>query len=283
MDGPDGEVHVFFCRWPLQTGFRGWKTAGEIAHAVAGKVEGPYDVRETILKPTGGEGFDSGMIANPNITKYGDRYVLAYKANRKDFQNYPTHLGEAIDFLTSDSLYGPWKPISDHAVFTGGSNPSLIQHPNGQFWLYHKVWDGKAKTARVALAISHTLEGPYYHHPINPIVVDYASVGGRTEDPVIYIEKEKFHMILVEAYLAPGKGLYLTSDDGIHWSGPMLGYQSADAYFGADGIDPQSRKPAKFERPQILMRNRRAAFLFLGLVGGEYGLSSGAVFSIKAT
>ena len=67
-------------------------------------------------------------------------------------------------------------------------------------------------------------------------------------------------------------GLYLNSYDGINWSQPQLGYESSEKYFGG--------KKERFERPQVLMIDGKPKYLFLALMGGRAGTSSGAVLKI---
>jgi len=90
------------------------------------------------------------------------------------------------------------------------------------------------------------------------------------------VQDGKFCMILAddnEGVLKPHAGILIESDDGIHWSEPSLAYDTTEVYFG----EPVQR----FERPQVLMRNCRPAYLYLAAAGGRYGTSSGACLRVK--
>src|SRR5438067_1077214 len=180
IDGPDGKVHVFFSRWPATKGMGGWINSSEIAHAVADIAEGPYEVVGTVLVPRGTGHWDATTCHNPHIKKIGDRYALFYMGN----SNGKTDT-KRIGMALADSLDGPWKrpdqPLlepgppggwDDHCT----TNPSLIIHPNGQYWLYYKSWNtaeyeqGKPPVRgnrKYGLAIADKLEGPYQKHPRN--------------------------------------------------------------------------------------------------------------------
>ncbi|MFA5689238.1 MAG: hypothetical protein WC959_08850 [Kiritimatiellales bacterium] len=67
----------------------------------------------------------------------------------------------------------------------------------------------------------------------------------------------------------PHVGFYLSPPDGLHWSEPQPGDGKSDLYFGG--------KPERFERPQILMKDGPAEYLFCALMGGKYNTSTGAV------
>ena len=47
--GDDGKYHVFFGRWPKSSGFSGWCTHAEVAHAVSDRLLGPYTFKEAGL------------------------------------------------------------------------------------------------------------------------------------------------------------------------------------------------------------------------------------------
>lgn len=67
-------------------------------------------------------------------------------------------------------------------------------------------------------------------------------------------------------------GLIMESDDGVHWSSPLIGYENANHYFH-DGRN-------RFERPQILMKNGKPEYLFLAVQGGKYNTSTGGILKI---
>ena len=137
------------------------------------------------------------------------------------------------------------------------------------------------------MAIADRIEGPYRRHPKNPLI-DFSSRGVWLEDPYVFIEGGRFFMITRDHGFFTGKannakptpGLLFESGDGIRWSEPAIAFKTAEAYFNEPNPDPLPRG-GRFERPQILMRGGRAAYLFVAFVGGKYRTSSGAVFRVR--
>ncbi|MBD0279479.1 MAG: glycoside hydrolase family protein, partial [Flavisolibacter sp.] len=136
IEGSDGKIHVFFSRWDAKKGMGGWINGSEIAHAVADKPEGPYQVLGTVFAPRSGF-FDATTCHNPLIKKVDNKYCLFYMGN----SNGKTDT-KRIGLALSDSLYGPWqrpdKPLleagplgawDDHCT----TNPAFLKHPNGQY------------------------------------------------------------------------------------------------------------------------------------------------------
>lgn len=285
--GEDGKVHVFFSRWPGEHGQ--WLSHSEIAHAVADKPEGPYKVIGTVLKGRGAGYWDSHTIHNPTVQKVGDKYYMFYLGNNLDIaekENISHAATQRVGLAVADDLNGEWKRISDKEPILDISsnkkdwdsylttNPALLQHPNGEFWLYYKAWDRNNDNFRkMGLAISKNIEGPYKKIDQNP-VVSFSKIKAQVEDAYVYMEKGKFYMVMRDmGVIHPHVGLLLESEDGINWSEPMLGYGNSEQYFGGD-IE-------RFERPQVLMMDGKPAYLFLALMGGSANTSSGAVLKIE--
>ncbi len=305
IDGSDGKVHVFFSRWPVETGHEGWVTHSEVAHAVADRPEGPYRVIGTALKGRGRDAWDADMIHNPTVHKVGSRYALFYIGNNVGLArrgNAPPSSTQRIGLAMADSLDGPWKRVGDGPILDVSPNrkdwdsyitvnPALLEHPNGQFWLYYKAWDkyNSGDIRKIGLAVADRIEGPYRRHPANPLI-DFSSRGPLwLEDPYAFIENGKFYLIARDHGFFTGQannavptpGLLFVSPDGVRWSEPAIAYKTADAYFQEPAADPPLPRFGRFERPQILMRNGHPAYLFVAFVGGRYGTSSGAVFRVR--
>ena len=278
IDGPDGRVHLFTARWPRETGFRGWSTHSEIAHAVADRAEGPFEVVGTALSGRGGDAWDGRMVHNPTIHNVGSGYALLYVANR-DGRPFTQAIGLAL----ADSLDGPWRRSDEPILkppqyrawdFALVTNPALLQHPNGECRLYYKSWDMADGKRKVGLAIADRVTGPYRRHPENP-VVDYSAGGKQIEDPYAFMLGETFCMILAddnEGVVKRHGGILITSADGVRWSEPALAYDTSGTYFGGE--------VQRFERPQVLLREGRPAYLYLACKGGRYGLSTSACLGI---
>ena len=288
--GEDGKVHAFLSRW-RDDNFHNWLTESEIAHAVADHPEGPYTVTRTVL--TGrGEGFwDAHTIHNPTVYKVGDKYALFYIGNNLTLaeQNNAHHAStQRVGLAIADSLTGEWRRVSDELRILDTSpdksewdsylttNPALLLHPNGEYWLYYKAWDRNNDNLRkMGLAIAQNIEGPYVKHPDNPLV-DFSHLNRQVEDAYVFFYNNKFYMVMRDmGVIHPHVGLLLESDDGITWSEPMLGYHNNAYYFGGD--------IKRFERPQVLMKDGVPTHLFLSLMGGKYNTSSAAVLKIDAS
>lgn len=290
IDGPDGKVHVFYSRW--RDGFRNWLRTCEIAHAVADRAEGPYRYVRTVLKGRGGSHWDADTIHNPTINKVGNRYALFYIGNNltgTDVNSVEKHPAatQRVGLAMADSLDGPFERVSKGPVFDTSpdrnqwdsylvTNPALLQHPNGEFWLYYKAWDRYNDGFRkMGLAKATRIEGPYKRFGKNP-VVDFSKDRKQVEDAYVWRSGGRYYMLMADnmgGVVKQHGGLLMESADGERWGKPSLGYDTSDVYFGG--------KRERFERPQLLLRNGRPAYLFLALRGGKYNTSSGAVLRVR--
>ena len=289
-----GKVHVFYSRWPKKHGMGGWISKCEIVHAVADQPEGPYTYLETVLAPRPGY-FDATTCHNPHIQCVNDTYYLFYMGN-SDRSVYTKRIGLA----TSQSLYGPWErcdaPILE-AGETGAwddcntTNPAFISHPNGQAWLYYKSWNKEAyqnqkgairANRKYGLAIADDIKGLYKRYAGNP-VVDFSRFGDnkQVEDAYVYIENGKFKMLMRDmGYFDHEVGLIFESEDGLHWSEPQIAWFGAEAYLKEPRAPKHLKRYGRFERPQVLMKDGKPAYLFNAMQGGQYETASGFVFKI---
>lgn len=296
IDGPDGKVHVFFSRWPAQYGMGGWIHKSEVAHAIADRPEGPYELVGTVFAPRGPGFWDATTCHNPHIKKVDSKYCLFYMGN----SNRKTDT-KRIALATADSLYGPWKRPDKPLLETGGedawdnhctSNPAFVRHPNGQYWLYYKSWNSsdyynsKHPTVRgnrkYGLAIADKLEGPYIKYKGNP-VIDFSGRGEnrQIEDAFVYYEDGKFKMISRDmGIFSHSVGLYLESEDGIHWSEPKIAFLELENYIKETPPPKIPRKYGRFERPQLLIRDNKPAYMFNATRGGKYLTATAALFKI---
>ncbi|MEI6948367.1 glycoside hydrolase family protein [Paraflavisolibacter sp. H34] len=294
IEGPDGKIHLFFSRWDAKKGMGGWIRGSEIAHAVADRPEGPYEVVGTVLAPREGF-FDATTCHNPLIKKVDDRYCLFYMGNSNGKTNT-----KRIGLATADSLYGPWKrpdaPLleagpegawDDHCT----TNPAFLKHPNGQYWLYYKSWNTKdyetgtgaiRGNRKYGLAVSDRLEGPYKKYEGNP-VIDFSGKGQNRqfEDAFVWRQDGRFKMIARDMGVYNHEvGLLMESKDGLHWKEPKIAYYGAARYLQQPPAPPHLKKYGRFERPQLLLRNGKPAYMFTTSQGGKYMTSSPFVFKI---
>lgn len=311
--GPDGKVHVFYSRWKNAFDHLGWVAACEVAHAVADRPEGPYTTLGTALKGKGGEAWDSWSIHNPTIHEVDGRYALLYMGSdgsqlgvsleeimamdAEAYHPYFTKLvsTKRVGMAVADDLNGPWRRVGDAPLVQTSprpawddlctSNPTFLQHPNGEFWLYFKGWDwatlNSGGNRKYGLAVSTSLEGPYRKFEQNP-VISFVPYGPhmQCEDGYVWQEDGRFYIILRDmGFYNHEYGLLLESEDGIEWGRPEIAFLDAPSYFGENlpGLDREGR----FERPQLLMRDGRPEYLFCAYRGGAYRTSSGAVLKVN--
>ncbi|WNJ16994.1 glycoside hydrolase family protein [Pontibacter sp. G13] len=284
--GPDGKVHVFFSRWPGD--HSNWLTQSEIAHAVADQPEGPYTVIGTVLKGRGGAFWDAHTIHNPTVQKVGDKYAMFYLGNNldraADFDGQHAST-QRIGLAMADDLNGPWTRVSEEPILDISdtradwdsyltTNPALLQHPDGRYWLYYKAWDRyNDKMRKMGVAISDQIEGPYEKVDTNPLV-SFSHLKKQVEDAYVFYHDAKFYMVMRDmGVIHPHAGLILESKDGLNWSEPMLGYGFSRDFLGEEKIE-------RFERPQVLMIDGQPSYLFLAAMGGKYGTSTAAVLKI---
>ena len=266
----NGKVHVFYSTWSNDGS---WLYSSKIAHAVADHPEGPY-TKLGLALDSREDNWDRHTIHNPSIYHIDDKYVLLYigndtteqydrwKADGKISENRQ-HVGMAI----SSSPYGPWKrfdkPIIEASPDEDGAwdsycavNPTMLKHPNGEYWIYYRSWDRHNDNRRkTGLAIAKNLEGPYVKYG-NKALIDHPQYGGQTEDPYIFYYKDKFHCLIRDMGNYDWvSNLYLESDDGIHWSGFKRGHHKGATYYSIS-------EKERCERVQILWKDGHPEYLF---------------------
>jgi len=290
----DGRIHIFYSRWPEKYGMGGWINQCEIAHAVADSPEGPYKFVEVVLAPRSGY-FDATTCHNPHIQYKDGIYYLFYMGN-SDGSVFTKRIGLAI----SSSLYGPWKRLDEPILNAGDAgnwddcnttNPAFVFHPNGDAWLYYKSWNesdyrsekGLIRANRkYGLAIADSVGGLFRRYNGNP-VVDFSVYGDnkQVEDAYVYIDDGKFKMLMRDmGYYDHSVGLIFESEDGIHWSEPQIAWFGADVYLTEPLPPAHLKRYGRFERPQLLMKGGKPAYLFNAVQGGLYETASGFVFKI---
>jgi len=187
--------------------------------------------------------------------------------------------------LVSDSLYGPWKRVSEGPLIRPGAarsgfdgylcnNPALLVHPNGEYWIYYKGrtctvtenGEHKAGDMSIGLATSRTLTGPYTKVSSTPVL----ELDRSMEDPYVWYDGGRFWMILSELGHREPAGLLFSSEDGIQWSPGEPAYPSPGTFLGKD---------MRLEEPNLLFDQGRPTHLF-HVLGGEGEGYSGFVFEI---
>lgn len=290
-----GKVHVFYSRWPAKYGMGGWIHKSEIAHAVADQPEGPYQYVETVLAPREGY-FDATTCHNPHIQYKNGMYYLFYMGNSDK-----TVFTKRIGLAKACSLNGPWiredHPVLD--VGTEGSwddccttNPAVVFPHSGECYLYYKSWNklnyksekGSVRGNRkYGLAIAKDINSKFQRYRGNPIIDLSAGEGNKqVEDAYVFIENGEFKMLMRDmGYFNHKVGLIFTSKDGFEWSEPKIAWFETEAYVQEPPAPKHLKRYGRLERPQVLVKDGKPAYLFNAMQGGQYETSSGFVFKIN--
>jgi len=296
IDGPDGKVHVFFSRWKAERKMGGWLNGCEIAHAVADSPDKPFQVVDTVLTPRGGNHWDATTCHNPHIQFLDGKYCLFYMGNSNGKTNT-----KRIGLATANSLYGPWKRPDKPLLEVGAAgawddhcttNPAIVQQADGKYRLYYKSWNtaeyengtGAVRGNRkYGLAFADAIDGPYVKNAKNPIL-DFSSRGNNAqlEDAFVWTENGKYKMLARDmGFYNHEAGLYLESVDGLSWSEPLIAYQPLRTYVQEPPPPEYLKRYGRLERPQLLLRSGKPAYLFTAAQGGKYNTSSAFIFKIN--
>lgn len=284
----EGKVHLFVSRWPKDYSVDpGWRSHSEIAHYVGDKPEGPFHFSDVALKGTNSETWDRYGMHNPVIYNVENKYVLLYIANN-NYHQPPHPANQNIGMAVSESLYGPWDKVNESGLIltppsnphywnfkasNGVSNPSLLPYKGGYFIYY------KSSNAMMGLAIAENLTGPYVQMPF-PVT----SNNLRIEDGYAFIFNNQICLLTTDndGILKKGGGLLWKSDDGIEFKSYEAGYNLINEY-GQDFslLNPRwhygNNSIMKFERPQLLIKDGRPAYLYVtsgcNIYGGDTTMS----------
>lgn len=255
----------------------GWRTDSYIAHFESDTPQGPFEFDKVVYageRKQPGEWNHFG-ICNPCIAKVDGKYALFFIANSNKSGHSPKN--QTIGMMTADSPYGPWSvpkqvltPSPDpkhwtHDAGTGVCNPAFVRIPNGPYYLYFKA-AGKETGMRYGVAIADKLEGPYV--PTDAPVTDNKEL---IEDATAFIWNGKVCLITTDNHgnVFRGGGAFWESDDGLKFGPPKIAYFRLGTHVTKEQY-PRSRgvkgKPSKgggkIVRPQILMEDRRPAWLY---------------------
>ncbi|HKL93473.1 MAG: glycoside hydrolase family protein [Bacteroidales bacterium] len=293
--GPDEKVHVFYSRWPASKGMGGWISSCEIAHAVADQPEGPYTYVSTVLAPRPGF-WDATTCHNPHIQEIDGTYYLFYMGNNNRKTN-----SKRIGLAKSNNLYGPWERSNQPLLETGApgswddhctTNPAFLAAPDGSYRLYYKSWNDSAYVnekgsirgnRKYGLALADKPEGPYTRYASNPII-DFSSLGAnqQVEDAYVWYEEGRYRMLMRDmGFYNHTVGLYFESTDGLYWSKPEIAWLGMDHYRDEPPAPSHLKRYGRLERPQLLMKDGKPAYLFNATQGGAYQTASGFVFKIE--
>lgn len=287
VKGSDGMHHLFYSRWPKSTNFTGWLVYSEIAHAVSGNPNGPWEYKETVLQSNGKGHWDAITAHNPKIKFFEGKYYLYYiSTNMGDNQDYsedemnetslvgythanwkPLRSNQRTGVAVANSLAGPWVRQSQPLIEPSGPittltvNPAVTQGKDGRYYLIVKG-DKPNETRFIrnqAIAISDHPDGPYEIQP-DP-VIDYID----TEDMSLWYDKKR--EIYYGIFHTPEGFIGLVSStDGLKW-------QKASEYrIMPKEIKKQDGtilKPDRLERPFVYEENGNLLTLGLAAKQGD--------------
>ncbi len=292
IEDENGKIHLFVSRWPKKYGVDpGWRSLSEIAHYIGNGPEGPFRFSDITLAGTGKETWDKYGMHNPSIHKVGDQYVLLYIANN-DFHQPPHPSNQQIGMAVAKSLDGPWIKVNgdgkilsppqntDYWNFkakNGVNNPSLLPYKGG-FFLYFKSQD-----AKMGLAIAENITGPYVQLPF-PVTAN----NRRIEDGYAFVYNDQICLLTTDndGIVKKGGGLLWKSDDGIHFNNYEAGFLLINEYITDNSLlKPKwyygSKDKMKFERPQLLLKYGKPAWLYVAAGCNIYGGESTVSYVLK--
>lgn len=292
--GDDGKIHLFVARWPGELKVEpGWRTHSEIAHYVGDSPEGPFVFSDVAVKgdigaeapanPSVYKAKSEKIYAphNPSIHKVDSLYALFFIMNT-GIEKHPSN--QFICLATSKSLYGPWKMAGENGKIltpptnpdywnyqasNGVNNPAFLQHPDGGYFLYFK-----SEKAKMGLAVAENLEGPYVQMPF-PVTVNDRNI----EDGYAFMYEGKFALLTTDNHgiIEEGGGILWISEDGIHFDHYEKGFNRINDYTVVDMnkatviYGSKKRDYAKFERPQLLLKNGKPEYLYVASGTNIYG------------
>jgi len=282
--GEDEKVHVFSARWPELNVDPGWRRSCEVAHYVADQPEGPYVFVDVAVKGTGKDG-DWNKFAphNPEIKKIGDYYAIVFIANDNPEKGF--HPGnQKIGLVYSKSLYGPWEKAGKNGLileasqdpnhWTHGSglgvdNPCLTEI-DGKPVVYFKAKTeeikGSTGKAKYSYAIAESIEGPYKMS--DETITDNDSY---LEDATCFSSNGKHYLLTTDnhGHMSGLKGgaVLWESETGFKYSlsKAEIAYKLIPDYwksFDKNKVNKVYGAQAKFERPKVLMKDGKPAYLF---------------------
>ena len=292
IEDENGKIHLFVSRWPKKYGVDpGWRSHSEIAHYIGDGPEGPFLFSDIALAGTEKKTWDKYGMHNPSIHKVGDQYVLLYIANN-DFQQPPHPANQNIGMAVSKSLNGPWIKVNgDGKILTppqnpaywnfkaknGVNNPAFLPYKGG-FFLYFKSQD-----AKMGLAIAENINGPYVQLPFS-----VTANNRRIEDGYAFVFNDQICLLTTDndGIVKKGGGLLWKSDDGIHFNTYEAGYHLINEYMlDTSLLKPKwyygSKDKMKFERPQLLLKNGKPAWLYFASGCNIYGGESTVSYVLK--
>jgi len=114
-------------------------------------------------------------------------------------------------------------------------------------------------------------------------VIDFSDRGEnqQLEDAYFWHENGKFKLIARDmGFFDHYAGLIFESVDDLNWSMPRIAYAGATNYVDEPPAPKHLKRYGRFERPQLLIKDKEPEYLFTTSQGGKYMTASGFVFKI---
>ena len=284
----EGKCHLFYSRWPRETGFAAWVTHSEIAHAVSDHPTGPYNHVDVALPVRGAKFWDGLCTHNPTVHAFEGKYYLYYMGNTGDGKNVRglnwTHRNnQRIGVAVADHPNGPWERFEQPLIDVGAdadahdalmaSNPSICRRSDGTYVLVYKCVGKKQPMPSGGpvvhmVATSQSPIGPFVKYP-DPV---FTIPGSKfpAEDPYIWAQNGKLWAIVKDmrgAFTGTAHALALfQSKDGISWE--LAKHQlvtTSRVNWQQGGVETLGR----LERPQLWIENGIPAVLFCAAKKGD--------------
>lgn len=296
--GKDGKYHLFYSRWPRQTGHESWISHSQIAYAVADSPEGPYRDVNVPLPVYNDTAWDGAMAHNPDVITVGGKYYLYYIGTRgtrlaadetiKPYGDdwWKRRDSERIGVAVADNPAGPWKrmdvPVLDSSPGDSAfdamcvANPAVCVGRGGKIVMLYKgvckngtIRGGKV---RFSVAFADSPTGPFVKTGKLIFQPQDPHAGMVAEDPFIWYDKhlDRYYAVtrdVVGQFTGDAGGLaLLQSADAVNWIAVKHPRVAPSNLKWADGT-VFSHAASHIERPFLYFDKSGRPLLLFGAMG----------------
>jgi len=290
----DGKYHVFYSRWPIETGFKSWVTHSEIAHGVSETPFGPFTFVDIPLPERGTDFWDGSCTHNPTIKYFEGKYYLYYMGNTGDKRipegrsnggevpteeplNWLHRNNQRIGVAVADNPNGPWTrkdiPLINASSDNSApdallvSNPTVTNKIGGGYLMVYKCVGKKLPLpfggpVGILTATSDKPDGPFTKQ-LKPIFTTKDENNHfPAEDPFIWTGKDRYYAIVKDmngAFTDVSRSCALfVSKNGMDWEPAQNPFVTKLEILWEAGERQQVKH---LERPQLLLHNDEPAVL----------------------
>lgn len=310
IKGEDGRYYMFVACWSKILPFHpGWLLGSEVRLVVSDNPCGPFRYKKTILSQRGQMYWDGVSVFNPRVIKHNDKYVLFYtgtthpftlKQCNKDSSAAVTvaRTNKRIGIAVSDTIDGEWKRFDEPVITTRCgmfdsllvTNASPCVLDDNKILVIYKARgyledNGNLDFIHSDMYLGWAMLDENYkiiERCNKPIFNENIVV----EDPFIWKDKNKFHMIAkdMSGNLCGQiqSGMYAESLDGKSW----FIHKNEMSYTREIMLDGGNiRKLGNMERPFILFEVGKMSCIYFassdGIGSGFDGIKNTFNISIK--